>query len=341
MELRVSPQSSEAVLSKLLREFDPRFVHFDLSVRPRRDDLVVEGVVHFPHLAEAALHALKKEFLNAEIHAKVRVLTRDWPLRFAEVIPPCVMGLARPNGAPKEATTELLAGQIIRSFFRRDGWILCQAPDGYLGWLPADSVRSATTRRYLDWSQGRRWRILAPWRDSHKNEYRPGTEFLLHASGRIRLPATGETVVPPDGEVVDPAQNPLRERAIEIGREFLGVPYLWGGRTDRGLDCSGFVQTVYSRIGIALPRDANQQANMGLLVGYLPDFSDLLSGDLLFFMNPETAKIYHVGISLGGDRFLHSASKSGVIESRLSGGKKDSAATGYLRDYCLARRILV
>lgn len=338
--LETRQQKANLALARILREFDRRCLHFDVNVDFKEDRLIAKGTVHFPQLADTTQAVLAGEFPDLRVETDFRVLTRDWPVRFAEVVPPSVMGFFMPDGEPNDATTELLAGQIVRLFIREGNWVLCQAPDGYLGWIPRDTLRSVSRDVYLQWVQGKRWRLLVPWDDGNKNEYRVGSEFRLTAKGRIHVPAQGPTPTPASGEVIDPSQNPLRERIIEIARSFLGVPYLWGGRTDRGLDCSGFCQVVYARVGIALPRDANQQANMGLIVGHLADFSDLTAGDLVFFMSPKTAKIYHVGISLGGDAFIHSESKCGVNESRFL-DDPSSPKHPYSEGFCFGRRILV
>lgn len=85
--------------------------------------------------------------------------------------------------------------------------------------------------------------------------------------------------------------------------KFIGLPYTWGGRSSFGYDCSGFVQMLYRQIGVSLPRDSKDQINWeGFQTLVL---EDLLPGDLIFFGLSET-KIFHVGMYLGDDQFIHS-----------------------------------
>ena len=96
--------------------------------------------------------------------------------------------------------------------------------------------------------------------------------------------------------------------ANEIGRlavEFINSPYLWGGKTMWGIDCSGFSQLLFKLIGIQLPRDAYQQAKMGQQVDFV-DESKL--GDLAFFDNEE-GKITHVGMVIGPGEIIHASGK--------------------------------
>jgi gamma-D-glutamyl-L-lysine dipeptidyl-peptidase len=106
-----------------------------------------------------------------------------------------------------------------------------------------------------------------------------------------------------------------RATLVATAREaFAGTPYQWGGITPRGADCSGFVQTVFAVHGIALPRDAYQQALEGA-----PSDGDQ-AGDLLFFSEREDGRITHVAIALGTGEFAHVALGRGghAIERRDS-----------------------
>jgi gamma-D-glutamyl-L-lysine dipeptidyl-peptidase len=114
---------------------------------------------------------------------------------------------------------------------------------------------------------------------------------------------------------------------------FAGTPYQWGGITPCGADCSGFVQTVFAVHGIALPRDAYQQALVGEpCAGDQP-------GDLLFFSEREDGRITHVAIALGANAFVHVALGRGghAVERRDS---SEVYVTGLLSKFRFARRVL-
>ncbi len=125
-------------------------------------------------------------------------------------------------------------------------------------------------------------------------------------------------------EPLEPGRaGPLIERVERLS----GTPYLWGGMTCLGIDCSGLVYTVFRHFGWTLPRDADEQFEVGVEVST----EELAPGDLVFFGSP--SEITHVGIYKEDGEFLHASSGRGVISSPLFEGY-------YLRNYRGARRIL-
>jgi len=107
------------------------------------------------------------------------------------------------------------------------------------------------------------------------------------------------------------ARHPTAEKIERSARKFLGRPYLWGGNSPKGFDCSGFTKTVFYLNGIDLMRDSSQQARQGVEVPLDEELSRLRKGDLLFFgRRPQSGgpeRVFHVGIYLGDQLFIHSS----------------------------------
>lgn len=108
------------------------------------------------------------------------------------------------------------------------------------------------------------------------------------------------------GQVWDAAAVSFTEPLIkQVALTFLNTPYLWGGRSVFGIDCSGYVQQVYRFFNKPLPRDAYQQAEKGEVIGFL---QEAVCGDLAFFDNEE-GRITHVGLMLNASTIIHSSGK--------------------------------
>jgi cell wall-associated NlpC family hydrolase len=120
--------------------------------------------------------------------------------------------------------------------------------------------------------------------------------------GRVGFVRSSKTVA---YQKVDNSIEADRNRIIEIAKTMMGIPYLWGGHSTKGFDCSGFTSTIFRMEGIQLPRDASMQVNLGEEV--IPDsnYLNVLAGDLIFFGSPN--RITHVGICLGGSYFIHAS----------------------------------
>jgi cell wall-associated NlpC family hydrolase len=119
---------------------------------------------------------------------------------------------------------------------------------------------------------------------------------------------TGEVVA--DTAMVD-------QSVVELAQQFLSAPYLWGGVSPFGFDCSGLIQTIYRCCGALLPRDSKDQAYQGQSV----DFAEIKPGDLIFFPG-------HVALSCGGREIIHASRKAGMVAQE----SLDSSSPRYRSD---------
>jgi len=218
---------------------------------------------------------------------------------------------------------EAVQGEPLTLLERKDDWLHVRGGDGYVAWIHSGYVRVGLTDWFEGWLrhstirslgceleyQGERVRLpigarLAPLRE--------GGGGVQTADGRLARVVSG--VVRSESELHAEARlMAIPQLAL---RWFGGAPYLWGGRTEWGVDCSGLVQAVYAARGLALPRDSDQQATAGEPVALSGSGAGYAVGDLLCFVERE--RISHVALWAGAGRIVHSTlSRGGVVSEDL------------------------
>ena len=186
-----------------------------------------------------------------------------------------------------EMVSQLLYNELYEKIDEKPGWDLIRTEiDRYEGWIQGIQHHPIDDQDYLA-LKGTPWHVVNRPVLNHQGKH-------LSLGTLLYEPNDFATPVP---EAFSPALM------IEFGQQFLGTPYLWGGRSIFGIDCSGFVQLCARAAGKLLPRDASQQVQGGELVYFLPEIQP---GDLAFFGN-EDGHIVHVGMMLDSERILHAS----------------------------------
>lgn len=222
-------------------------------------------------------------------------------------------------GHKSEMVSQLLFGDIVSiSDHFKDEWIKVRCEyDGYEGWCQKSHCEGLDQKKY----EKARKRLNPHWIaeiqvNKHGFKIPFGSQLALGPHGQI---AWKEEESLFKGDPWNPAKASRKNAVIRnLAMVFLDSPYLWGGKTVFGTDCSGFTQTIFRFFNIPLCRDAWQQAGEGQLI---PTLSESQCGDLAFFDN-EKGNITHVGILLGKGKIIHASGKVRIDEINDQGIKQ-------------------
>lgn len=221
----------------------------------------------------------------------------------------CVYGFVPVRKEPSERSemvTQLLFGETYQVLEVQKNWCHIQIDfDGYSGWMDANLHLPMLDGEVDRWRQASKWTVPGPF---VKIISEPSKEALF-ISGGSTIFFNGQDmnsfVIANNEFYLTSNYSSAKKCATfeEAARAFLRTPYLWGGRSFYGIDCSGFSQIVYKLMGHSIPRDASQQVELG---GNVTFVEEAVAGDLAFFDNEEGV-ITHVGICLGRGEIIHAS----------------------------------
>ena len=227
-----------------------------------------------------------------------------------------------------ELATQALLGMPLKVLKKDGGWYLVQTPENYISWVDGGGIQLTDEAGLQEWKNADKIIFLENFGFSFEGKSKESQKVTDLVMGDVlKLNADAGPyfeVEYPDGRIAYVLKSEAmkfnnwvkntsanEESLVATSKKLIGIPYLWGGTSSKGADCSGFTKTVYLMNGKIIPRDASQQVFAGEFVDDTKNFKNLRPGDLLFFGTPATAergrRVVHVGMWIGNNEFIHSS----------------------------------
>ena len=223
----------------------------------------------------------------------------------------------------------MVLGTPLNVLKQSAGWYLVQSPDQYLAWVDAGGITLMDSLSFNSWKSASKLIFTDPMGFAFGSSEASPIADLVYGSVLEMLSMDPEYFEArfPDGRTAKikrsaamplkewiSSRKPVGENLVVSSKQLMGIPYLWGGTSFKGVDCSGFTKTVYFMNGLVIPRDASQQVNIGEEIDTSGNWGLLRNGDLLFFGVPAGAgkpeRVVHVGMWIEGNQeFIHSSGR--------------------------------
>jgi len=306
---------------------DARTGIFDIVIKKKDGDYVLTGETDHPEALQVLLDSLTQRDIavknSVELLPHQELGDEHWA--FVNV---SVCNLRKIPRHSAELVTQGTLGSPVKVLKKKGSWFLVQTPDRYLGWVDSGGIVLYGKADFKSALGRERIIFTGIYGFCLKNPEKESTSVSDLTSGNLlfleEIFESYYKISYPDGRIGYVKQSEAEifsewllkasfdaEKLTSMAFRYLGVPYLWGGTSAKGMDCSGFTKTVYFMNGWVLPRDASQQVQVGTLVDDKKAFNALQKGDLLFFGQPETdstrERVVHVGMWIGDMQFIHAS----------------------------------
>jgi len=319
---------------------DASLVYVDMTARRDEEGVVLRGATNAPSYVGGLTEALAAVGI-AGVRSEARTLP-DREKLGARLFGVCRVPTALTYNRPSESgglQTQLLYGEPVFLLDRAEGFYLLHAGEGYWGWVREEAVQPLAENDFAPFQRLPRAVFVTDLQMERTNIPRGGTAPFVRTEGDksvVLSPEGSEMVVPSSVLRVGTADAGAAEARVKAALDFMGSPYLFGGRSGRGLDCSGLVTNVWARAaGERTARDAWQQALAGELVATWWHRENIQPGDQVFFIDP-TGRIYHTGVAISATHILHAAPPAVQIGSFVKGDRLYDARLD--RDFFMVKR---
>jgi gamma-D-glutamyl-L-lysine dipeptidyl-peptidase len=309
---------------------DKRTSVFNIEVVQENEKLILKGETNLTEANTELAKLLSDQNIN--IKDEIEYLpSKSLGEKIFGVINLSVANLRSKPDHAAELVTQAILGTPIKVLKKgEDGYYLVQTPDNYIAWLDDDGFEFKTESELVEWNGTPKLIYIKEFGFSFVDaDDKSQTVSDLVAGNLLKIIGEDSNFYLaeyPDGRKAYikkeetkifndwyNALNPTGETVLKTAYRFMGIPYLWGGTSAKGMDCSGFTKTVYFLNGIILQRDASQQVNTGELVEVKNGWDNLQAGDLLFFGRKadenRKERITHVAIYIGDGDFIHAAGR--------------------------------
>jgi len=321
-QIKTGQSIIDAVQHKLLP--DKRDHIFAVKLYDQQGQIVLKGQTDYKILKQTLLSEFRHKGLN--VIDSIQLLPE---VKLKDLIGITRLSVANLRARPKHAAelvTQTLMGMPLQIFEEKNGFFHVKTPAGYYAWIDRAGLVILDKKIFSAWLKQPKIIVTAPCGRILSEPFTdalPVSDFVLNdvfSLGQrqerytlIAYPDGRKGYIPSDDfmllnqfEATNKSEAST-EDLLHYARQYMGIPYLWGGTSIKGLDCSGFTKNVFAQVGYALPRDASQQVKIGKPIKITSDFSNLKPGDLLFFGHKIKGKdkITHVALHLGQGRIIH------------------------------------